>query len=99
MARTPTGDGTPSLRRALRRAEALGLQVGKNRGTGEVRIRLAGVGSVNHNARRKDASRALLHLIRLAEESRTPGGPPPERGGRLRPAAAYRSNCEASIRL
>jgi len=58
MARRQTSEGTPTLRQALRRAKALGLQVGNNRGTGEVRIKLDGVGTVNHNARRKDASRA-----------------------------------------
>jgi hypothetical protein len=75
MARRQTSEGTPTLRQALRRAKALGLQVGNNRGTGEVRIKLQGVGTVNHNARRKDASRALLHLIRVAEERHTRGGP------------------------
>lgn len=60
--------GVMSLRAALRRARELGASVTNNPGTGELRVRFPGIGSVNHNARRKDASRALLFLIRKAEE-------------------------------
>ena len=60
--------GTPSLKDALRRAKRLGLEVEGNRRTGEVRVVCPGVARVNHNARRKDASRALLALIRRVED-------------------------------
>lgn len=60
-------DGVLSLRQALRWARELGLDVRDNRGTGEVRVRFDGGGRVNHNARRKDASRALMHLLRQAD--------------------------------
>jgi hypothetical protein len=59
--------GIPSLRDALRRAQALGGQVCLPRGTGEVKVRFPGLGTVTHNNRRKDASRALCVLLRRAE--------------------------------
>lgn len=71
--------GVMSLRAALRRARELGATVGDNPGTGEVRIRFLGIGTLNHNARRKDASRALLLLIRKAE-ARDAGHDDPREG-------------------
>ena len=74
-------DGVMSLRAALRRARQLTRQldgvVACSPGSGEVRVKLRGLGTVNHNARRKDASRALLHLLRSAEEAVSRGQPRP----------------------
>ncbi len=64
-------DGTPNLRDVLRRARELGGTVRWPRGTGEVKVEFAGIGSVKHNARRKDASRALQVLVRKAESGRS----------------------------
>jgi hypothetical protein len=67
MAAHSTDYGIPSLREALRRARDLGAEVKDCRRTGEVRVRFAGIGAVKHNARRKDASRALCLLLRRAQ--------------------------------
>lgn len=52
-----------SLRDALKLAERLGVPAEPVRRTGEVRIRACGL-VVTHNVRRKDASRALVTLLR-----------------------------------
>jgi hypothetical protein len=75
--------GVMSLRAAVRRARELGATVTTNQGTGELRVRFSGLPPVNHNARRKDASRALLLLIRKAEEP-APNGRPSRDGRALR---------------
>lgn len=56
-----------SLREALSLARSLGLEVRHASGTGEWMIR-DGSRSVRHNARRKIASRALIVLLRRAQE-------------------------------
>ena len=67
MALTRSNIEINSLRGALRRAHELGAEISHPRRTGEVKIRFAGIGVVTHNARRKDASRALRALLRRAE--------------------------------
>lgn len=64
-----------SLRQALSLARELRLDVRNAPGTGEWLVSAAGLPSVRQDARRKDASRALVHLLRLvarqAENSNT----------------------------
>jgi len=62
--------GTPNLKDALRHARDLGAVITYPRGTGEVKVEFQGLGSVRCNNRRKDASRALIVLIRTAERRR-----------------------------
>jgi hypothetical protein len=57
-----------SLREALSIARRLGLFVRPTTGTGEWLISSRDT-SVRHDARRKDASRALVGLLRRAERS------------------------------
>lgn len=58
--------GNLNLREALALAKRLGGDVEEVRRTGEVRIVLAGM-TVKHNARRKDANRALVQMLRKAQ--------------------------------
>lgn len=58
--------GNLNLREALALAKRLGGEVEEVRRTGEVRVSLAGM-TVKHNARRKDASRALVQMLRKAQ--------------------------------
>jgi hypothetical protein len=59
--------GVPKLADALRRAAALGLRVENVNRTGEVRVWGVDGVPVTSNARKKDASQALLGVIRAAE--------------------------------
>lgn len=64
-----SGEAVPTLRAALKQAHALGMQVEWVNRTGEVRVRLAAGGRwVTCNSRKKDASRALLDMIREQKE-------------------------------
>lgn len=55
-----------SLRNALKEAQRLGVSVEQKRGTGELMFRFPGMRPVAVNQRRKDASRALTHLLHQA---------------------------------
>jgi len=55
---------TCTLRQACRIARALGVEVRQPRRTGELLFVHPVGGRVRHNARRKDASRALMLLLR-----------------------------------
>lgn len=56
-----------SLRDAKKLAERLGVEITHVRRTGEMRFRACGL-TVTHNNRRKDASRALVSLLRRKQE-------------------------------
>lgn len=63
-------EAVPSLRVALKRAQALGCEVHPQRRTGEVLV-VAPCGTrIRSNARKKDANRALILLIRKLEDGR-----------------------------
>lgn len=63
--------GNLNLRDALRVALELGGEVEPVRRTGEVRVTLAGM-TVKHNARRKDANRDLMVMLRKAAKGDNP---------------------------
>ena len=60
-----------NLREAIRVARDLGIAVEDVRRTGEIRFRARGMAPVVQNARRKDATRAVVRLLRrVADEKR-----------------------------
>jgi hypothetical protein len=65
----PDLSGNLNLRAALAMAKELGADIESVNRTGEVRIKLAGM-TVKHNARRKDASRAFMAMLRKAQDEK-----------------------------
>jgi hypothetical protein len=59
-----------SLRKAIKIARQLGLDIWTPRRTGEICFRDRQHGTVRHNCRRDDASRALRLLLRRSWESK-----------------------------
>lgn len=59
------------LREAVKLAQQLGLRVRIARGTGDYIFSWPG-GSMRHNCRRKDCSRALVNLLRRVSRGESP---------------------------